>query len=438
MNHENDNPIDPDISDLYQSTRDEGPGAALDAAILAQAEAAVAPKRKRPAWIAPVGLAATVLLGVNLAVNLKDYSNDPDIYSEAARPSAQNAIKVEPRHAESSVDTTEVDVPVEPINLPRFPLPDIRTSVERLADDESDVIPMPAPQAQADSGTSPVTSNADNPTLGASQFGQAEPKDRDDPDDRALAAKRQMRAREPLEIEQRRERQSESATLASQSEREPARPTSEDPARTEPEFPPAGITAAAVVAAPAEPAQESAGMNPQSAPAITSLELRIDADSDITLLPATPSKMEEQASEDTGLEEVVVTGSKIDRLDDSPHRRLNAKDLVLRNEQRELDSRINSTRESDNYVSSALASRSPTYACDLDALRISEDAIESAKVEARNFEPPLNAVSWPQYIRVIAANGDYVSACVQLAAYRQIFPDVALIRPLPVTLPTRD
>ncbi len=69
MSHDNDNPIDPDISDLYQSTRSDEPGATLDAAILAEAEAAVETKRKRPAWIAPVGLAATVLLGVNLAVN---------------------------------------------------------------------------------------------------------------------------------------------------------------------------------------------------------------------------------------------------------------------------------------------------------------------------------------------------------------------------------
>ncbi len=84
MSTKNELPQDTNISDLYQSTRDEGPSADLDAAILAQAEAAVAPKPKRPAWIAPVGLAATLFLGVNLAFNLKDYSSAPDVYSESA------------------------------------------------------------------------------------------------------------------------------------------------------------------------------------------------------------------------------------------------------------------------------------------------------------------------------------------------------------------
>ncbi len=50
----------------------------------------------------------------------------------------------------------------------------------------------------------------------------------------------------------------------------------------------------------------------------------------------------------------------------------------------------------------------------------------------------MTALTWPTHIRELSSEGDYVSACTHLAAYQQLFPDVAMSELLPVTIPTKN
>ena len=78
---------DPSLSSLYRLGASEEPSPALDARILAAArrETATVPVRRRPAWIhwlAPMGVAATVVLSISLI--LISEREEPDLLPAAA------------------------------------------------------------------------------------------------------------------------------------------------------------------------------------------------------------------------------------------------------------------------------------------------------------------------------------------------------------------
>lgn len=59
---------DSPLSRAYRETGREEPPAHLDAAILAQAKAAVATHRRKPRWFMPLSLAATVVLSIGVVL----------------------------------------------------------------------------------------------------------------------------------------------------------------------------------------------------------------------------------------------------------------------------------------------------------------------------------------------------------------------------------
>lgn len=59
---------DSPLSRAYRETGREEPPAHLDAAILAQAKAAVGARRRKPRWFMPLSLAATVVLSVGVVL----------------------------------------------------------------------------------------------------------------------------------------------------------------------------------------------------------------------------------------------------------------------------------------------------------------------------------------------------------------------------------
>ena len=396
MSHDKDNSIDPEISDIYQSTRVDGPPPALDTAILAEAEAAVRPKRRRPAWIAPVGIAATVLLGVNLAVHLRDYSNAPDVYSETAYPpipTSQDRATVD-----SALSNQMVNAVTDPDAADSLSIePDSSVPVakdEWGANYEDDPQPRITPQlgrTEKSIVEAPAQQNRARPERGFAKLlpGASEPEPSTPPAEQTVATASSAPVSEPRE-------------------------TAQDARAAEA---PRIITLDAEQVASAVAAGESTGFESR-------------------LMPESAFTNDDQSTGVSEIEEIAVTGSAVERVDDSPHRRLTAKDQAVR-------SAVKSAQERRRYgteetMAMSAEADAPVYICDLKALQIDGEAIETAKVDARTAEPPLTSVSWPVAIKELADSGDYVSACVQLAAYRQLFPDVILLEPLPVSLPPED
>ncbi len=431
---------DKDLGDLYRSASNDEPGAALDAAILAQAEEAVAPKRKRPAWIAPVGLAATVLLGVNLAVNLKDYSPEPDILMDAPRPVAE---------------TSRSRTPGTPADMSE------RAQTRRSSDAREEEVRFPASGVTlGNSDTSPGVLT-DQPTISSDSIssGYAIPREAPDPIDSTFTLEpgtniagyesdSDRSSAEIRDVDNVRQHDvspmTEQLLSATRAEQEApvtpaAAPSPVESDRSEDDSsgsPPGFNQNAPVVVSESRAPLSDEVPKPQSAP-----------ESLAAAPPAAPAiKEDEQISDpeqvlitetsDSELEEVVVTGNSMVEIDTSPHRRLMAKDQAKRNERRRQDSERTTALDeaAPAAVSAAPKVTVSAYPCNLSVLDIDAEAIERAKINARTVEPPLNALTWQTYIRELASKGDYVAACTQLAAYRQLFPDLVMIEPLPVTI----
>ncbi|MFK8029177.1 MAG: hypothetical protein AB8G18_02995 [Gammaproteobacteria bacterium] len=359
MSTNKDNPTDADISDLYRTTQNDGPSASLDAAILAQAEAAARPKTKRPAWIAPVGLAATMLLGVNLAMNLKDYSSEPDIFSESQAVSAEKSQQYE-----------ELESVEDLVNAAPGPAPEIKSATETELDE----------------------------TRLASDYSQLHRYAGDD-DARAIIEARQKqreaagvssastsrKSEEPKQVAERLEAESNSFNTAGKSSKEK--------------------------------------YSPERAPVVA-----------LVPTPAADSASAIDSSDDRELDQVVVTGSTLPR--NARKTRNRTANQAVNTQGALVKSLFSDEQIPESASAPALqAVSNEPYFCDLAALNIDEDSVEVAKVIARSFEPPLNAVSWPGYIRELAQSQDYTTACAQLAAFYELFPNVALVTPLPVALP---
>ncbi|MBK9445954.1 MAG: hypothetical protein IPO00_07630 [Betaproteobacteria bacterium] len=120
---------DPALSRLYRDAAADVPSPSLDAAILAAARAAVAPRAaaKKPWWqrlSLPVSIAATVLMTVTLSLTMQH--NPPDVADIAApRPSpASPAEKAKAEPAEPPAAAKAMrEAPVPVVQPPAAPVP---------------------------------------------------------------------------------------------------------------------------------------------------------------------------------------------------------------------------------------------------------------------------------------------------------------------------
>src|SRR3989344_7344145 len=121
---------DSPLSRVYRETGREEPPAHLDAAILAQAKAAVGARRSKPRWFMPLSLAATVVLSVGVVllmsregvtpVPMETPSPMPDaLVSKPTAPTAPAVIEKAPAVTpKATVAPKEVPV-VTPKEAPR-------------------------------------------------------------------------------------------------------------------------------------------------------------------------------------------------------------------------------------------------------------------------------------------------------------------------------
>lgn len=98
---------DPALSKLFHENAAGEPSVALDAAILAAAHEALAPRpRQRPWWLrlqAPFAVAATVVLAVMLTLTMEQ--NPPETLENSAKPETSDANPVEQKRSDSAVST---------------------------------------------------------------------------------------------------------------------------------------------------------------------------------------------------------------------------------------------------------------------------------------------------------------------------------------------
>ncbi len=427
MSIRNDPPMDAEISDLYKSTQNDGPSVDLDAAILAQAEAAVVPKRRRPVWIAPVGLAATLFLGVNLAVNLKDYSSAPDIYSQAGQ-----SVAVPTNQPESQVSAETVAAPDDSAkdytsNAPKpaaVTFSSVEPDVEQdekmnksggRSETDMDVGQLLRQMRQEKRDRSSEAIQQQIERFGAKRELSEQKKQVDG------LLERSVRLDEP---ELRKLSRSSNAVIANSTRSDgPMRDVTEPVAETLPSEsnrrlpPPKSVVP--VVAPPARASTLPRIANPVTPPA----PIAQDAS--------------DSETEESEFQEVIVTGSRIPGNITDPSARLSAKEPSKRNESEQgLAPDVGHSSAGETAVAAKPVSDEPdVYVCDLEVMNIDADNVESAKVDARNLEPPLDAVSWPGYIRNLAEQNNYVQACTHLAVYQQLYPDIVMIEILPLTIP---
>lgn len=112
---------DPALSKLFQEIASGEPPAALDAAILAAAHEAIAPRpRQRPWWLrlqAPFAVAATVVLAVMLTLTME--RNPPESLESSAKPEASEASPIEQKRSDKAASLeqrsqTEAMQPAKP------------------------------------------------------------------------------------------------------------------------------------------------------------------------------------------------------------------------------------------------------------------------------------------------------------------------------------
>ncbi|MEM7083470.1 MAG: hypothetical protein AAF465_12115 [Pseudomonadota bacterium] len=383
-------PNETELSHLYKATRTEMPPASLDAAILAQAKEANEPTPRRPAWLVPVGLAATVLLGVNVATTLNDHSAETDVYSTVSQPAPRT-------------DSNAGGGLTQPIDAGR---------VERQ-------------EVTADTAASKPSQAAEQPTVDAARAPKTTPLELEASGSPLASEARSVRApvpQPPTEVV--RSGKEDRFTVGSNETMEVDEDNTRAPAAdSESAFASTSPNDAPVVESESTSDEQVVSMAtpPGSAAPSDSVE------SDDPLLA------DERSSDHIEFEEILVTGSRVP--DEREHRfeRPTAKGQALKN------ARQRSLTEAEQSSMAASAVRQPAppvYVCDLDALGIDAEVIERAKVAARLATPKRDAMTWLQYIRQLGEDGEYTDACAQLAAYRALFPDLVIIMPLPVTLDT--
>ncbi len=122
---------DSPLSRVYRETGREEPPAHLDAAILAQAKAAVGTHRRKPRWFMPLSLAATVVLSVGVVllmsregvtpVPMETPSPTPDVpVSKPAAPMVPAVIEKAPVVTPKTTVVPKETPVVMPKETPRF------------------------------------------------------------------------------------------------------------------------------------------------------------------------------------------------------------------------------------------------------------------------------------------------------------------------------
>lgn len=106
---------DPQVSAAYQALPDEGPSAELDAAILAAARAAVVQPAvvplRRPRWLVPLSLAASLMLAIGVGWQVQRQQATPAHLSEEAAPEMAMASEVSANFAAASSSTESAAAP---------------------------------------------------------------------------------------------------------------------------------------------------------------------------------------------------------------------------------------------------------------------------------------------------------------------------------------
>ena len=146
---------DSELSQAYREAQHPEPSQALDARILAAAQAAVAPQRRRPAWFGwagPLSTTAVLVLGISLLFRMQleapetmredmtplpalEFDTNPDVSpatSSSAAPAARSAAPAAQAMAERKADRT----PAAP--KPR-PAPTVVSAVPESAANEAEV-----------------------------------------------------------------------------------------------------------------------------------------------------------------------------------------------------------------------------------------------------------------------------------------------------------
>lgn len=408
MSERNSTSHDRSPGEVYQRTRTDGPGAALDAAILAQAEEAVAPRR-RPAWLAPLGLAATVLLGVNLAVSLKDYSNEEAIFSDSVASVPSVAVESAPRS--ESAPESEADM---------APVADtMGLKIEQHAQEKATAEKGRKQRAEAEAlKGSELAVRPDEEIDLYAGFSQPAPSPVNEPAEAVDQAVDIQVATESAPVVAR-EKPVAPSTVGV---------TSDSGIAQKSPNPSAGI--------PRDRAQRDA-IEVQNGDEFSDRQAERVQPALVqnAVASAPPPAMADRpwvADTDESLEEIVVTGSRMPERSDSPHRRLTAKGQVMKTQQNLENSTAGSTRFS---LAEDVVASPDLYECDPGALNISIESVEDAKTQALTAQPPLTVLTWPERIRQQFEAGQKREACENLAAFRQLYPDLLLIEPLPLALP---
>jgi hypothetical protein len=153
---------DEDLVARYRTLPRPEPSAALDAAVLAQARAAV--RRTRPAWMAPLAAAAVVVLAVAVGWQLRGVPFE----SPVVLPQADSSLPAEraggaPVDAAANADATPVTAAAERNEAPAgagpgarapAPLREAKAERERQAEQRS-AVSLEAPSAPAPGATAP-------------------------------------------------------------------------------------------------------------------------------------------------------------------------------------------------------------------------------------------------------------------------------------------
>lgn len=176
---------DAELSQAYREARHPEPSPALDARILAAAQAAVAPQRRRPAWFGwavPLSTTAVLVLGISLLFRMQleapetlreDMPPLPTIESDAnpkatPAPVARSVAPAAPVMAERQADRAAA-API-PRSAPTVaaPVPESASNEAAVASvasapaalEERAAVPAPAPSDTASAGASLVKEDA--------------------------------------------------------------------------------------------------------------------------------------------------------------------------------------------------------------------------------------------------------------------------------------
>ena len=111
------------VAALYRRLPKDEPDATLDAAILAQARAAVAPRRVRPRWLPAMGAAAAIVIAAGLA-----YRIGPQVWTERSAVSEKAEQRVAAPASAPVPQQMPSDASAQNAPLPQAPTPPTKAS----------------------------------------------------------------------------------------------------------------------------------------------------------------------------------------------------------------------------------------------------------------------------------------------------------------------